>query len=712
MFQTSTRSGGIPLRRGRAQMTAALVTLLGYSHAQAQALDEIVVSASRVEQRAFDTAASVNVINTEQIQEGQAQANVSESLVRVPGIFAFNRQNYAQDLLISSRGFGANSAFGTRGIKLFVDGIPGTVADGQGQISHIDLASTERIEVLRGPFSVLYGNAAGGVISVFTEKGKPGIQVTPYAQAGSYKLRKYGVKVAGEQGMVNYVLDAGKLETDGFRQHSATERENENAKLSLQLKPDTALQIVLNRVALSAQDPAGLTAAQVGDDPTQAGSFTKLYNTRKTVEQTQAGLVLNHRVNASNSVVLSPYYGERKTVQFLPGNVSTSSTNTQPNGVIDLARDFYGIDIKWLHSNQLRGMPLRLVGGIDGNQNDDRRLTYGNKAGVQAALTPTQDLDQSARNLDGYLQAELRPNERLTLSAGARHSQTTLNSIKNNTNATSPGSGSHTYEAWTSLLSAQYYVRDDTNVYASYGIGFDTPTLNQTAYSATFINCSSSCVNLGNMALEAATTRQFEVGIKSEIADLGRFALAVFTTTTRDDIVVDASERGRTSYTNVPKTSRTGLELGATLPLANNFQASFAYTWLDAKVEQGYTTESIKVINAGNRIPGVPNRGLYTELMWRPAGKAFEFAVEGRLVGRMAATDDNSVFASGYGLMNLRAIARQQLGKWALTEFLRVDNLFDRAYVGSLIVNQARGQFFEPAPGRNWVLGAKATMAF
>lgn len=711
MFQTLTRPRGFFLRREHVAMTTALVTLMGYGHAQAQTLDEVVVSASRIEQRAFDTAASVNVINTAQIQEGQAQANLSESLVRVPGIFAFNRQNYAQDLLISSRGFGANSAFGTRGIKLFVDGIPGTVADGQGQISHIDLASTERIEVLRGPFSVLYGNSAGGVISVFTEKGKPGIQVTPYAEVGSHKLKKYGVKVAGEQGKVNYVLDAGKLETDGYRQHSTAERENENAKLSLQLSPDTALQMVLNRVALNAQDPAGLTAAQVQQDPTQAGGFTELYNTRKTVEQTQAGLVLDHRVNASNSVVVSSYYGERKTVQFLPGNAFSVNT-TQANGVIDLGRDFYGMDLKWLHSNQLNGMPLRLVGGIDRNQNDDRRLTYGNKAGIQAALTPTQDLDQSARNLDGYLQAELRPNERLTLSAGARHSRTTLNSIKNNTNVASPGSGSHTYEAWTSLLSAQYYVRDDTNVYASFGTGFDTPTLNQTAYSADYLNCTVNCVNDGNMGLNAATTRQLEVGVKSEIAGLGRIALAVFTTTTRDDIVVDASVNGRTSYTNVPKTSRTGLELGATLPLSKNFQANVSYTWLDAKVEQGYTTASNKLIDAGNRIPGVPNQGLYTELMWNPAGKAFEFAVEGRLVGRMAATDDNSAFANGYGLMNLRAIARQQLGKWALTEFVRVDNLFDRAHVGSVIVNQSRQQYFEPAPGRNWILGAKATLAF
>ena len=163
----------------------------------------------------MDTAASIDVVTSGQIHDGQPEQNLSEPLARAPGIFALNRQNYAQDLLISSRGFGANSTFGARGIKIFVDGIPGTAADGQGQISHIDLASADHIEVMRGPFSVLYGNSAGGVISVFTQNGGPGREVTPYFSAGSYAQRKYGLKFDGEQNGVNYVLDAGSLHTDG-----------------------------------------------------------------------------------------------------------------------------------------------------------------------------------------------------------------------------------------------------------------------------------------------------------------------------------------------------------------------------------------------------------------------------------------------------------------------------------------------------------------
>lgn len=713
MFQPPTPVGGFVVRPVGANMAAAIVIALGGASAQAQTLKEIVVSASRIEQRAFDTAASVNVVNQEQIQEGQAQANLSESLVRVPGIFALNRQNYAQDLLISSRGFGANSAFGARGIKIFIDGIPGTVADGQGQISHIDLASTERIEVLRGPFSALYGNASGGVISVFTESGKPGTDITPYAEGGSFGLQKYGVKVSGEQNNINYVLDAGSLHTDGFRQHSTTDRQNQNVKLNLHLGPDTTLQLVANQVTLDAQDALGLTAAQLQQDPTQAGSFSSAYNTRKTMTQTQGGLVLSQHLGVDDSAVLSPYSGQRHTVQYLAGTSATGAT-PQPNGVINLTRNFYGMDTKWLHSGQVGGLPLHLVTGIDANQNDDSRLTYSNVAGIQLPGAPTQNLSQSAENLDGYVQTELRPNEQLTLTAGARHSQTTLSSTKNNTAITAPPTGSHAYEAWTSMLSAQYYVREDTNVYVSYGTGFDTPTLNQTAYSSAYIR-GTSVVNAGNLALDAATTEQLEVGLKSDLADVGKFEVAAFTTATSNDIVVAASSTGRSAYANVPKTSRTGIEIGLTLPLPHQFQVNAAYTWLDAKVEQDYTSFSGAtpvVVKAGSRIPGVPGQGLYTELMWRQADKALEFAFEGRMAGDMAATDVNSEFSSSYAIFNARAIVRQRAGAWMFTEFLRVDNLFDRSYVASLIVNQAKSQFYEPSPGRNWVLGAKAVLHF
>src|SRR5487761_2078376 len=481
----------IQLRR-RAVAKAVLLCMLPLvetnAGAQDNQLDTMVVTASRTEQRIMDTAASISVVNSAQIHDGQPEENLSEPLQRVPGIFALNRQNYAQDLLISSRGFGANSTFGARGIKLFVDGIPGTAADGQGQISHIDLPSTDHIEVMRGPFSVLYGNSAGGVINVFTENGGPGREVTPYFSAGSYRQRKDGLKFDGEQNGVNYVLDAGSLHTDGSRDHSSADRQYQNAILGFNVGADTSVVLVAINVNLKASDPLGLTASQLQSDSRAAGTGALAFDTRKRVDQSQGGITLPQRIGAGDSVSLTPYYGDRHTIQYLASKF---------NGVINLQRAFYGMNSKWIHSGEAGGMPLNLVAGLDSNQNQDHRLTFSNSGGQMLNAPTDQDYSMSARNLDVYLQGELRPSERLALTMGARQSNTRLDASSNNA---LPSLGSRTYQATTGMVSAQYYLQEHTNAYISYGSGFDTPTLNQIIYSPSYVNFGAK--NTGNLGLD------------------------------------------------------------------------------------------------------------------------------------------------------------------------------------------------------------------
>lgn len=689
---------------------ALLVSLGAAGFAQADAEDsktlllpEVVTSASRSEERVLDTAASINILNAQQIHDGQAEQNLSEPLARVPGIFALNRQNYAQDMLISSRGFGANSTFGARNIKLFVDGIPGTMADGQGQMSHIDLVSTDRIEVMRGPFSALYGNSAGGVISVFTESGRPGAEATPYFSAGSFGQRKYGLKLGGEQNDINYVLDAGILQTNGYRDHSNADRQNDNAKIGVKLGADTTLTLVANNLSLRAQDPLGLTAAQLQSYARGAGTGALGFDTRKSVEQTQGGLTLTHRLGAQDTLTLVPYYGERHTIQYLA---------TGANGVIDLKRNYFGLNTQWLHLGELGGMPYKVVTGLEGNENDDSRLTFTNTGGNRGAVA-SQNYSMLARARDGFVQAEFRPGERVAFNGGLRHSQTLLSSFSNLAPAQSPGT--HTYQATTSMASVQYFLQEKTNAYLSFGTGFDTPTLNQVFYSPASL-LTVPATNTGNIGLQAARTRQLELGLKSEWSASTRMNVAVFDTATTNDIVVAISNGGRSAFTNAPKTERRGLELSAQTLLTNNWQASLAYTRLSAKVLETYyqinVSGSTAAVLSGNRIPGVPNQGLFAELLWRNSDNAFEFALEGRAAGSIAANDLNVESAGGYAIANVRALARQTVGGWKLSEFLRVDNIFDRAYVGSVIVNQANRQFYESAPGRNWLAGINATFRF
>jgi len=661
---------------------------------EAPPLDEVVISVSGYEQKILDTAASVNVVTSSQIHNGQAEDNLSEPLNRVPGIFALNRQNYAQDLQISSRGFGANSTFGTRGIRLYVDNIPGTVADGQGQISHIDLPSTERIEVIRGPFSVLYGNSSGGVISVFSEDGGPKNNIQPYFELGSYSQRKAGIKASGLYKNTNYLFDVGDFHTDGYRVHSAADRFNANSKIKFRPVSDSVITFVANNVNLSAQDPLGLTAAQLAANPKQAGNNAISQNTRKTVLQTQTGFTIDTRIDQKNQLLFTPYYGQRHVTQFL------AATN---NGVIDLKRDFYGMDSKWIHKDQLIGMPLTFVGGVDFNENDDQRQTYQNNGGIQGALGQTYRM--SAKNFDQYAHIDWRLLERLALNFGARNSQTNLSSISNNPSLNNTSSGSHAYQALTSMVSLQYYLSEVSNVYVSYGSSFDTPTLNQVTYNSSFTG--------SNFGLNAATTKQVEIGFKSKLSKSAQIILALFNANTSNDIVVGASSLGRTSFTNAPKTNRQGIEASAQFILPHQFELNMAYTLLNATVKEAYLNNNAYVLS-GNRIPGVPNQGLFSELLWVKPNKSIETAVEARVNGSMAVNDINSPsMATGYAVLNLRTMFRQEIaGGWSLSQFFRINNILNRSYVGSVIVNQTSSQFYEPAPTRNWLVGAKANYQF
>ena len=670
---------------------------------EAPPLDEIVVSASGYEQKILDTAASISVVNRNQIQNGQAMENLSEPLNRVPGIFALNRQNYAQDLQISSRGFGANSTFGTRGIKIFVDNIPGTVADGQGQISHIDLPSTERIEAMRGPYSVLYGNSSGGVISIFTQDGGPNNEVEPYFEVGSYSQRKVGVKASGIYRNTNYLFDVGDLHTNGYREHSVADRFNANSKLKFKMGGDTAITFIANNVNLTAQDPLGLTSTQLAANPKQAGNSAISQNTRKSVLQSQTGATIDTRVDQANQLLFTPYYGQRHVTQYL---AATS------NGVIDLKRNFYGMDSKWVHKSLMLEMPFTVVGGVDVNENDDHRLTYQNNGGVQGTLG--QNYRMSAKNFDQYAHLDWRLLERLSLNMGARNSTTTLSSISNSPNLSNTSSGSNTYQALTSMMSLQYYLTELSNVYVSYGSSFDTPTLNQVTYNSNF---SSS-----NFGLFAATTKQLELGFKSKISKSAQVNLALFNANTANDIVVGASSFGRTAFTNAPKTNRQGMELGSQLKLPHHFEMNLAYTWLNATVKEAYSytyqatgiPTTTNIVLSGNRIPGVPNQGLFSELLWVKPNKSMEAAVEARVNGSMAVNDINSSsMANGYAVMNIRGVLRQEFtGGWSSSQFFRINNILDRSYVGSVIVNQANSQFYESAPGRNWLIGANASYQF
>jgi iron complex outermembrane recepter protein len=278
-------------------------------------LEPVVITATRVPAASADLPMSIDLVSRQQIRQGQLLVNLSEPLLGVPGVNAQSRQNYAQDLQISVRGFGARSSFGVRGVRLYADGIPGTMPDGQGQFSNFDLGSADRVEILRGPFSALYGNSSGGVISIFTQDAPPGTRVDATAEYGSFYTQRYALELMrGAPGPVNLVVDAYQFATGGYRDHSAAQRSVFNSKAVWALDDSSTLTLIANAINMpNAQDPLGLTAVQLASDREQAGANAIAYNTRKSVQQEQVGAHYERTLSATDQFSAMLYGGGRES---------------------------------------------------------------------------------------------------------------------------------------------------------------------------------------------------------------------------------------------------------------------------------------------------------------------------------------------------------------------------------------------------------------
>jgi iron complex outermembrane receptor protein len=678
------------------------------------ALPSVVVTATRTDQPSFRLPVSIDRIDKAAIQDEQPMVNLSESLARVPGLVAQNRQNYAQDLQISSRGFGARSTFGVRGVRLYSDGIPATMPDGQGQVSHFDLGSAARIEVMRGPFSALYGNSSGGVIALFTENGRPGFQLEGDAAAGSYGTRRYGLKASGQQDAVNYVVSGSHFRTDGYRDHSAANRDTQNAKIRFGLDADSSLTLVGNAVRMSdVQDPLGLTRAQFSANPRGVDPSAIAFNTRKSVDQQQAGLTYERTLSSADSVNAMVYAGNRSTVQFQAIPVGAQIPRTSPGGVIDLDRTYWGTDLRWTHRGTLAGKPLQWTVGTSYDNLDEKRRGFenfvGGILGVQGALR--RDESNNVFNFDQYAQAQWEPTSRWLVMAGVRNSSV---HVESDDHFIIPGngddSGATRYHAVTPVLGTTYKLSERINLYASFGKGFETPTFNELSYRS--VNGTVTGLNLG---LAPSRSKNYEIGVKAKLGERAQANVAAFHIDTVNELTVLANMGGRSVFQNAGKTRRDGIEASVAGNWSNGVGALLAYSLIRAVYADPFCSgpcSPATVVASGNRIPGVPNQTLYGEVSWRHAPTGFDTALEGRYAGKVYVDDVNSDAAPGYFVANVRAGLQQKLGRWTIKEFARIDNVAGRKYAGSVIVNESNRRFFEPAPGRNYLLGISAVYAW
>ena len=671
------------------------------------ALPAVVVTATRSGQPAYEVPASIDAVEID-AQPNTAGISLSEYLDLVPGVLARNRGNYAQDEQISIRGFGARSTFGVRGVRLYVDGIPATMPDGQGQVSHFNLDSAQRIEVLRGPFSALYGNSSGGVIELFTADGSDPPQLDFGLVGAGHGSVRASANARGVAEGFDYNLDVTHFQTDGWRDHSAARRESGNAKLGWNIGNDGRLTVVANTLSLpEAQDPLGLTHEQFDADPRQVTAVAALYDTRKSVRQNQLGAIWAQELGGGHDLRLLGYAGQRDIEQFLSVPVSAQANPLHSGGVIDLGSDYAGADLRWTFKGQLAARPFELAAGLALDRQRQHRRGYenfmGDTFGVRGGLR--RDEVDTVRNVDEYVQATWRLADAWALSAGLRHGDVRFDAVDRYITTVNPDdSGRVAHRATLPVAGVLWRASPRVHAYLSHGAGFETPTFSELGYRA------DGGAGLA-FDLDPARSRNAELGIKLRPADGVEANIALFQSDTRDELGVASSAGGRTTYRNIGAARRRGIETALSMHLAENWNLQLAYTRLNARFRTAFlacagtpcATPEIPV-TAGTRIPGIPASTLSAALR-RGGDIGWRASLTGEYVSAVPVDDRGSDAAPAHAVFALDAGYGVVLPSGRLRGFVRIDNLFDRRYVGSVIVNDANGRWFEPAPGRTLMLG-------
>lgn len=666
-------------------------------------LAPIVVEATRTDKDVLSTPTSVYYIPQE--QQKSMNVNLSETLKGVPGLQLNNRENYAQDLQISMRGFGARSTFGVRGIRLYVDGIPATMPDGQGQTSNIDLNSLDHIEVLGGGFSSLYGNSSGGTILTSSKEGQGRDSVTLGYSGGSNHKNQANIVLQGGSEQANqpsYIVSSSYFDTDGFRDHSAANKVLHNAKLTWSLDDGSKINWMGNYVKINADDPGGLTRAQWNENPKQVAGNVSLYNARKEIEQVQTGLTWNKPINDQHELYAMAYLGQRSVTQYQSIPSGSQGGVNHAGGVIDFDRKFFGTDLRWTGKDLLPNTKFIAGVAIDGMTEDRKGYENfnGDALGVKGKLR--RDEDNTLWNIDPYVQASYNFAQDWTLDAGLRYSNVNFKSedkfLSNGDN-----SGKTDYQRLLPSVSLSWQIIPELMAYASYAQGFETPTFTEMAYPAVDSNVPFN--------LDAAKSETYEIGLKSK-NNLGDFTFATFYTKTKDDIVPLKNEDGKATFRNVDKTLRQGVELSWTKNLWRDLTAQASYSYIDATFDQDTVNiVGVTPIQNGNYIPGIAKNQAFLSLGWKPENGLYA-GLDVRYSDKIYVNDINAESAPSYVVTSANVGYKWSYQDWSINSFARVDNLFDKDYSGSVIVNESSKRFYEPAEGRNWSAGLSVTKAF
>lgn len=665
---------------------------LGVEPGDTPVLEPVVVEGTRLESDLDRVPAAVGVVGKDDVQLGRQQLGLDESLVAMPGLFLQNRYNFAQDLRISIRGFGARAGFGIRGVRIVVDGIPETLPDGQAGVDGIDLGSVERIEVIRGPVSSLYGNASGGLINIVSERGPEIPFLETRVSGGEFDFSKYQLKFGGETGPFNYMVNASRMELDGYREQGRTKNSQFNGNFRYQIDDSSELDVIAHLTDQpTADDPGGVTLAQLESDPRAANATNVAFNAGEELDQQKIGLVYTKSFGEQHELQLRNYYLWRDFLNRLP---------FEAGGSVVIDRFFAGGGANYTYSGDLLGRSNRFMVGVDYDRQDDDRSRFDNEMGNLGDMVFEQNEEVTSRGI--FVQNEFEIRSDLALTLGLRYDRVEFD-VTDNFVSDGDDSGTRSFSETSPMIGLLYSLGPSANIYGTISTAFETPTTTELA--------NPSGAGGFNPALEPQLATNYEVGVKGTIGRHSRYQVALFTTDVEDELVPFElpDQPGRDFFSNAGESSRRGVEVAAVTRPLGGLQLSVAYTWSDFEFDEFSDAGGNDF--AGNRIPGIPRNLVYGEISYAHSS-GFYGSLDALSVGDLYVNNANTDRSESYVVSNFRAGFELQRGPWEISPFLGINNLFDEDYAANVRINAFGGRYFEPAPDRNLYAGVTLGYSF
>ena len=649
------------------------------------ALDSLTVTVLRVPTRAAEAPFAVEALWRDAAERARPSLGIDEAFRGVAGIQVDNRYNFALGERVSVRGFGARSQFGVRGVKVIVDGIPATLPDGQSSLNHVDPGAIDRVELVRGPASALWGNAAGGVLLLETAPPtRSPMRAAAEVVSGADGLLRLAATTEHAGDVSSHRFTVSRLATDGHREWSSAENVRLGGVYRHRLKGGE-IRVVGGYTHYDARNPGALSLAQLDANRRQAHGFNVQQKTGETGTQAQLGVSLRRTVGPG--VVEVSAYGVTKDLE-----------NPIPPTIIDVDRLVAGARAVFHATTPVGGSGLRWSLGLEADRQRDDRRNHENVAGARGALT----LDQleTVVSSAAFGQVVLPIGERLHALGGLRYDRFRFETADRLVGVGNPDdSGRRDMDALSPSLGVLVEVRDWVRVYANVATSFETPTTTELANRPTGAGGF-------NPELEPQRTRSFEAGVKGDVGDVASYQIAAYRARVEDALVPfevpDAP--GRQFFRNAGSTVHEGVEASAVLSPLRGLAARLAYTVTDARFERYVVGD---VVYDGNRVPGLAPVQFDATLSYRsPAG--WFIGVDHRRRSRTPVDDGNTAYSPGHHVTDVRlGVEGLRIGAFEASPFAGVTNLFDAEYNAAVTVNAFGGRYYEPAPGRAFYLGAR-----